>query len=219
MIKNLIITEKFTEEEIYNHIYTISKVINTRVVGIMIKHNKTLQKLKPNNYIHLQTSKITDSVSMIILAIKLEANNIALKPIFIVKKEGKLYAYDLKDRNFKMSNITILFTSYTPHFFSRYNERNNVNKTGIDLIIHFFIRNSCDYCTIGLLEYNNKLQQYLRYTDGLGIVSGEHLYDNYKYYTNKTFISNNMLKEDQKEVLQILNERHEIMKILDKDYI
>lgn len=89
--------------------------------------------------------------------------------------------------------------SYSPHLFSRYAERMNVNKTGIELIKHFFLNNresvfSPFVKTSKTFKGVGQMIMYATSNDGIciGNIQPQKL-----HYEMRTFISNEMLRGEQ----------------------
>lgn len=104
------------------------------------------------------------------------------------------------DKNFRVE-IEI----YEAHFFSRYKERFNVDKQGIELICHYFKNNMDIFNKITIQEHNNKTYQLSNIKGGLAIcevvdIGGKAV------WLYKTCICQSLLKEKQikiKEQIEI----------------
>ena len=84
---------------------------------------------------------------------------------------------------------------YNPHLFSRYAQRMNIDKTGLDLIVHFF-KNNLYYF---FYEEKSKDGIYdFRISTKEGVLFGV---CDYPMVQLRTFVSNEMLFEDQSEYL------------------
>jgi hypothetical protein len=84
---------------------------------------------------------------------------------------------------------------YNGHFFTRYNERMKLNlKQPLDIVKHFFIHNC--YGMGRVIENEGREYTLSKCTDGFML--GE-LQNNRQWWVEKTFISNDMKREDQSE--------------------
>lgn len=84
----------------------------------------------------------------------------------------------------------------SPHLFSRYAERMNIDKTGVDLRHHFLLRNgSYNLHTDNTNQHGEKVDSVVATcTDGMLLGCKT---DNENVFVLRTFVSYDMLKEDQ----------------------
>ena len=109
-------------------------------------------------------------------------------------------------------NKDVYITTYLPHFFERYAERMHVDKTGVDLIKHFYRHNhAADNDTTQELSGKGSRTDnsiHMCFDEGIGM--GEYL--NFEHVVLKTFVTYDMTSGEQKEVfseMRIPNEDSE----------
>lgn len=189
----LVITEKHTELEIYKYLYSIQdEFFIRRADGISKKFRKFLKHAPFNKQLLLNTYSFRN-VTVLLFGQHLK-NNLEFGLVFIVNINGKYSSYEI----YGESDETKLAKTI-PHFFSRYKERQNINKTGIELIKHFYINNIKDTELKTIHLYKGKEQIFSVFKEGVGLSIYENI-GGCKIKVNKTYLSNELLKENQTEV-------------------
>lgn len=111
-----------------------------------------------------------------------------------------------------VSSVGVSLSHYTPHFLRRYNERflKATNLSKLDLLKHFIINNPFE--TIGEVvdSESNQYKVFSRFNDGVGLGYKEVLGDDSKEIINfKTFISNEMIFDGQRDGFNALGEYYD----------
>lgn len=190
----LVITEKHTELEIYNYLNRINdEFFVKRADGLSKKFRKFL-KNSPLNKQTLLNSYCFRNVTVLLFGQHLK-NSLEFGLVFIVNINGKHSSYEIYSEN----NSETKASKTIPHFFSRYKERQSVNKTGIELIKHFYINNIKDTELKSIHMYKGKEQIFSVFKEGVGLSVYEDM-GKYKIKVIKTYISNELLKESQAEI-------------------
>ena len=190
----LVITEYHTESEIYNYLYSLNETFfNQRGSGLMKKYRRTILKAKRDKYLLLNDYKI-NNVTILLFGKKIR-KSILFGIVFVININGKLFSYELRNPARDGVDDTLL-SKYTPHFFSRYNERENINKSGIELIKHFHTNNVKGMEIYKRLDYKGIKQIFVVFNQGVGLCKHFPITGG-KIQIRSTYLSNDLLKSNQ----------------------
>ena len=209
MGKAIIITEHHTESEIYNYLYSLHETFfDKRGGGLMKKYRRTILKAKGDKYLLLNDYEINNVT--ILLFGKMIKKSVLFGIVFVININGKLFSYEL--RNPKRDGVDdTLLSKYTPHFFSRYNKRENINKSGIELIKHFHTNNVKDVEIYKRLVYKDVEQIFVVFNQGVGLCKHFPITRG-KIQIRSTYLSSDLLKSNQlmttNEIIEIEKKEH-----------
>lgn len=209
MGKAIIITEHHTESEIYNYLHSLHETFfDKRGGGLMKKYRRTILKEKGDKYLLLNDYEINNVT--ILLFGKMIKKSMLFGIVFVINISGKLFSYEL--RNPKRDGVDdTLLSKYTPHFFSRYNKRENINKSGIELIKHFHTNNVKDVEIYKQLVYKGVKQIFVVFNQGVGLCKHFPITRG-KIQIRSTYLSNDLLKSNQlmtaNEIIEIEKKEH-----------
>lgn len=197
------ITDTMSYKELYKEIIRFNGFLSTRGDGWLKKHHKSLkkegtqclscQKIDTNLYFILYT-KVTKKIK-------------AFGFIYIYLRDNKWHAF-LEANKHGVFNVDMEI--YEPHFFSRYNERFNINKTGIDLIFQYFKDNINEFSAVKNQEYNNKTYRLSNIKGGMAICEPVKE-GNTTICFYKTCISNEMLFKSQVDIQLKINKELDLI--------
>ena len=209
MENSIVITEYHTESEIYNYLYSLHETFfDQRAGGLMKKYRRTILKAKEDKYLLLNDYKI-NNVTILLFGKKIR-KSILFGIVFVININGKLFSYELRNPARDGVDDTLL-SKYTPHFFSRYNERQNINKTGIELIKHFHTNNVKGMEIYKQLVYKEVKQIFVVFNQGVGLCKHFPITGG-KIQIRSTYLSNDLLKSNQ------LMTANEIIEMEKKEY-
>jgi hypothetical protein len=189
-----VIVNNMTNKEIYNSIIKIDSFLNQRLIGWSKKYKKIIDKKSNSDAVVLDYLKIAPNLYTILIVAG-QHDNLAFGKIYVFLQNDKWVAADILSTTRSKNGLII----YNNHFFVRYKERMNIDKSGIDLIFHYFKMNYI--CSLEQENYthNNKEHQITFVKEGgiiVDIVEDANIETRYM----KTFISNEMLKNKQIEL-------------------
>lgn len=219
-MKDIIITEYHTDIEIYRYLLQLQKErFFDRSEGLIKKYKKTIYKGKENVLVFLDTY-IVNNVHVLLFAKRVKTG-VIICAVFIININAKFYSYELRSdlyaqKHNKESNI--IMNKYTPHFFSRYKERQCVDKTGIELIKHFYSKNIIEVDCYKTLLYKDKKQVFSVCNEGIALCNFIQL-NGGKIQVKSTYLSNSNLKENQISFADDINKLNEEAFITDTELI
>lgn len=219
-MKDIIITEYHTDIEIYRYLLQLQKErFFDRSDGLIKKYKKTIYKGKENVLVFLDTYTI-NNVHVLLFAKRVKAG-VIICAVFIININAKFYSYELLSDLYALKHDkenNIIMNKYTPHFFSRYKERQGVDKTGIELIKHFYSKNIIDVDYYKTLIYKDKKQVFSVYNEGVALCNFIQV-NGGKIQVKSTYLSNANLKENQVSFADDINKLNEEAFITDTELI
>lgn len=189
-----IFVDNMTNEEIYDSIIKIDNFLYPRFIGWQEKYRKIINKKSNSDAIVLDYLKISPNLYSILIVAG-QHDKVAFGNIYVFLQNGKWVATEILSTTRSKNGLII----YNNHFFVRYKERMNIDKSGIDLIFHYFKMNHMSNLSQENYTYNNKEYQLTFVKEG-GIIVDIVEEANVETKYMKTFISNEMLKNKQIEL-------------------
>lgn len=128
----------------------------------------------------------------------------AVSMMALVPEDRGLYMFCLEQNR---NNGQFMISSYSPHVFKRYAERFGIDKTGVELIREFVTRNQAWYFhnTKSPVSYDgSKYHTVSVMPDGILLGTTD---NNGRVYVN-TFVTRDMLRHDQLELIEDLREEN-----------
>jgi len=219
-MKDIIITEYHTDVEIYRYLLQLQKErFFDRSIGLIKKYKKTIYKEKENELVLLNTYNI-NNVYVLLFAKRIKTR-ILICAVFLININGKFYSYELRSdlyaQKYNKENNTIM-NKYTPHFFSRYKEREGVDKTGIELIKHFYSKNIAEVDCYKTLLYKDKKQVFSVCNEGIALCNFIQV-NGGRIQVKSTYLSNSNLKENQISFADDINKLNEEAFLMDTELI
>ena len=197
-MKDIIITEYHTDVEIYRYLSLLQKErFFDRSEGLIKKYKKTIYKGKENILVFLDTY-IINNIHVLLFAKRVKMG-VIICAVFIININAKFYSYELCSDLYALKHNkenNIIMNKYTPHFFSRYKERQGVDKTGVELIKHFFLKNIIEVDYYKTLLYKDKKQIFSVCNEGIALCNFIQVNCG-RIQIKSTYLSNSNLKENQ----------------------
>lgn len=206
------IVETMTPDEILNELDRIEIKLDRRQDNWDKKYKKEIAELKINDIKYLQYNKLNDNMYFI-LSIGKATSIQGYGYIYIVQLKGKWIA--LLKGSIK-NEFNIRLSIYEAHFFERYKQRCNINNTGVELIFHYFKHNFSIYSGIDNINHNGKEYYIGNGEEGVSLCEIERLAIGC-VIKHTTFVSNDMLKSEQIELIENLEENIEELKEKEKN--
>lgn len=190
------ITNTMTYTELSKELFKLNSTLSMRGDGWLKKYHKEIKEWGTQC---LSCQKIDTNLYFILVA---NRNKImqGFGFIYLILKDNKWIAILQADTK---NGFDVDMEIYEPHFFSRYNERFNVDKTGIDLMFQYFKDNVSEFSVVKKQEHNSKTYRLSNIKNGMAICEvvevGRKMICFYK-----TYISNNMLSKKQTDMKEVI---------------
>lgn len=191
------ITNTMTYNELSKELLKLNSALSMRGDGWLKKYSKEIKKIGTQC---LSCQKIDTNLYFILIANRSKIMQ-GFGFIYLLLRDDKWIAILQAETK---NGFNVDMEVYEPHFFSRYNERFNVGKTGIDLMFQYFKDNVNEFSVVKKQEHNNKTYRLSNIKNGMAICEAVEVGKKMICFY-KTCISNNMLSKKQIDMKDIIS--------------